>query len=151
MMHDARSGDDRRPALTRDDARAMDRMLPPEAAERVAREQQAQPARARTVREVREALDLWAAEARDQARRVDPEALAARVLAAPAPTAAVPAPWGYAAAAAALLTVSVTGLALRRPAVRAPSGPTVALDLEQETLAVLRRIELERLPLPEGR
>lgn len=102
-----------------------------------------------------EALNLWADEARAAGASVDADALAGRVLAAvraaPRELGPQPVPWGYAAAAAALLAVGLSGLALVRPAGEAPGAPGVASAIEDEGLALLRRLELERLALVEAR
>lgn len=143
--------DPRRARLTRDDSRALDGALSSDDAARTAREQAADPERTRAVAAYREAADLWADDARRTARAQDPAALAERILAAPPPgEGETRVPWGYAAAAVALLGVGVVGAFASGPPLAMPAAPAVALDLEQGHLAVLRSVEIDTLPL-EGR
>lgn len=151
MTHD----DTFRPRLTREDSRALDGLMPADGPPRAG--DGPGSARERTRDLVREALDLWSAESRTVGQAVDPERLAERVLArvasAPEGSHLPPAPvsWGYAAAAAALIALGLGGLRLARPAGGLPAAPAVASQLEAEGLAVLRRLELERLAVVEGR
>jgi hypothetical protein len=98
-----------------------------------------------------DALTLWADEARATGARADTTRLAdavqAHVLADPHGIAAGErrAPFAYAAAAAALLAVGLTGAWLARPDVPSPTAPGASVDLEQGSLAVLRLIELNEL------
>ena len=136
----------RRPRLTRDDSRALDGVLPPTEAARVAREQSADPARAHAVAAYREAADLWADDARRAAQHLDTALLVERVLArGGAPPVAAPgsAPWGYTAAAVALIALGLAGLWSTR-GVSTPARTDVS-DLEPGRLAVLRRLELDEL------
>ena len=143
----------RKARLTRADSRALDGALSSDDAARTAREQAADPSRARAVADHRRAMDLWVEEARRTAEALDAPRLAQRVLAAAAPTpASTQAPWGYAAAAVALLGVGVVGALSAGPSATAPSTPAVALELEQGHLAVLRSVEIDTIPLSgEGR
>lgn len=144
-----------RPHLTREDSRALDGLAPADGPPRAGGEPGC--ARDQTRALVREALDLWSAESRAAGQAVDPERLAKRVLACvaadPDGSRLRPAPvsWGYAAAAAALIALGLGGLQWARPAGGLPAAPAVASQIEAEGLAVLRRLELERLAVVEGR
>ncbi len=147
--------EDPSPRLRREDSLALDGRLDERAAARLVRTDDAEPARRRARERLAEALGLWADEARAAGASVDGDALAGRVLAAvraaPREPGPQPVPWGYAAAAAALLAVGLSGLALVRPAAEAPGAPGVASAIEDDGLALLRRLELERLALVEAR
>lgn len=103
-----------------------------------------------------EALSLWADDARAAGARSNPQrlarAVAARIAADPegAHELGRRAPFGYAAAAAALLAVGVTGslLVAPPPVAQAALAPArLAPDLEQDSLAVVRRVHLEQFPV----
>jgi anti-sigma factor RsiW len=143
----------RRPRLTRDDSRALDGVLPPAEAARVAREQAADPARAHAVAAYREAAGLWAEDARRAAQSsmeqgLDPQRLLERVLA--SDPARLPArngaSWGYAAAAMALFALGVAELWTARPDAGTAGAPSDISDLERGNLAVLRSVEIDSLP-----
>lgn len=140
--------------LERDDSRGLDDELSPADQARVAREQAEDPARARGARRMRAALGLWAEDARLASDAYDPAAATrgvfARIAADPdGDTYAPPrASWSYVAAAAALLAVGMGGLWASWPGrSAAPQIPGVATDLEQDSLAVMRRVEIEAFSL----
>ncbi|MFM8979547.1 MAG: hypothetical protein ACKOSS_03685 [Planctomycetia bacterium] len=102
-----------------------------------------------------DALALWADDARAHAARRDPARLArtvaARIAADPEGVHELGrrAPFGYAAAAAALLAVGVAGSLLVAPpaAAQAALAPQrLAPELEDSSLAVVRRVHLEQFP-----
>jgi anti-sigma factor RsiW len=132
--------------MERADSRALDGVLSPEEQARVERERTADPARARAVADYQDAMALWVEDARREAAAVDPQRLAERVLAAPAPRYPVTASWGYAAAAAALFAIGLGGVLALRPASKTTPDPYgVTGDVEQDRVAVLRSLELEQL------
>lgn len=145
--------------LTRDDSRLLDDELSPSARERVAREQREDPPRARAADALRDALDLWADDARLASQAASADATARGVLARIAADpdgrghVAPRASWAWVAAAAALLAVGVGGLWASWPLrATAPQIPGVATAIEQDSLAVLRRIEIESFAIAvEGR
>lgn len=98
-----------------------------------------------------DALSLWAEDARGVGARTDTDrlarAVAARIAADPAEGSSERAPFGYAAAAAALLAIGLTGAFMAGPEGRTPAPPNVSTDLEQGTLAVIRLVELEQIPV----
>jgi hypothetical protein len=100
---------------------------------------------------VQEALALWAESARARGAEADTgrlaRAVAARVAAGPGGRPDQRAPFGYAAAAAALLAVGLVGAWLSEPERAAPATVHGSPDLEQGSLAVIRLIELEQIPV----
>ena len=98
-----------------------------------------------------DALALWAEDARAAGARMDPEplarAVAARIAADPQGASLQRAPFGYAAAAAALLAVGLTGAFLAGPERAGAAPPKVTPELEQGSLAVIRLVELEQIPV----
>jgi hypothetical protein len=103
-----------------------------------------------------EALALWSEDARAIGARAAgtragherlANAVAARIAANPTGDVRERVPFGYAAAAAALLAIGITGAFLSQPAGRTPAPPNVSPDLEQGTLAVIRLVELEQIPV----
>jgi anti-sigma factor RsiW len=131
--------------MDRADSRALDGVTSPEETARIERERAADPARAEAVAAYREAMALWAQDARRVGAATDPQTLAERVLAATAPREAPTASWGYAAAAAALIAIGVGGLWTLPRSTPTPDPGGVAKDFEQDRVAVLRLIELDRL------
>jgi len=102
-----------------------------------------------------DALALWADDAHAHGARHDPQrtarAVAARIAADPEGVHVLGrrAPFGYAAAAAVLLAVGVAGsllVAPPPPAEAALAPARVAPELEQDSLAVVRRVHLEQFP-----
>ncbi len=98
-----------------------------------------------------DALALWAEDARAAGARTDADtlarAVAARIAADPQGVALERAPFGYAAAAAALLAVGLTGAFLAGPERASAAPPSVSSDVEQGSLAVIRLVELEQIPV----
>lgn len=98
-----------------------------------------------------DALSLWAEDARGAGARADADrltrAVAARIAEDPTGGRSERAPLGYAAAAAALLAIGLTGAFMAGPDGRTPAPPSVSTDLEQGTLAVIRLVELEQIPV----
>jgi hypothetical protein len=110
----------------------------------VEREHATDPARRAAVERTREALALWADDARRQAAEVDPDALARAILSGRAPAPPVErVPWGWAAAAVLLLGVGVAGLSFAHPVSDHPNPAVVTADLENAPLDVLRMAEID--------